>query len=65
MFKKEPGLTLVGRKLYRGVFGNLYTVNSFGVVCVQTEGSEKWEPSHYSLKGFNDAVEKGYLKEEN
>lgn len=48
--------------IYRGIFGSLYTVNQHGVVCVKPNGSE-WYASHYSLEGFQDAINKGYLTE--
>lgn len=48
--------------IYRGIFGSLYAVNQHGVVCVKPDGSE-WCASHYSLEGFQDAINKGYLTE--
>lgn len=48
--------------IYKGIFGSLYAVNQHGVVCVKPDGSE-WCASHYSLEGFQDAINKGYLTE--
>lgn len=48
--------------IYRGYFGALYTVNQYGVVCVKPEGGD-WGVSLYSVKGLQDAVDKGYLTE--
>ena len=48
--------------IYRGIFGSLYAVNQHGVVCVKPDGSE-WCASHYSVEGFQDAIDKGYMTE--
>lgn len=48
--------------IYKGIFGSLYAVNKHGVVCVKPDGSE-WCASHYSVEGFQDAIDKGYVTE--
>lgn len=48
--------------IYRGIFGSLYSVNQHGVVCVKPYGGE-WAASHYSVEGFQDAIDKGYVTE--
>lgn len=48
--------------IYKGIFGPLYAVNQHGVVCVKPDGSE-WRASHYSVEGFQDAIDRGYMTE--
>jgi hypothetical protein len=48
--------------IYKGIFGSLYAVNQRGVVCVKPDGGE-WRPSNYSVEGFQDAIDKGYVTE--
>lgn len=48
--------------IYRGIFGSLYVVNGRGIVCVKREGCD-WMASYYSVEDFQDAIDKGYVKE--
>ena len=48
---------------YEGMFGQHYRVNKHGVVCVRLKGEHNWRPSNYTLKHFEDAISRGYVKQ--
>lgn len=49
--------------IYRGMFGTLYTINSNGIVCYRKPDGGNWYASNYSVDGFKDAIDKGYVTE--